>query len=181
MVCARDKLVDSMWYSPLPNCMVALAVSIIDTLELTCCLKSCVTSFFIAWKFHGDGMEYSALRFVEEVMPYMCGYKITAPVVLQTELTLMQRLKWVVPGRTFWDVLPEVPAVYTQFMDRASLHALLTLKHNQDPVSLAWATVYYACYLSAFQLHWQTLVMGPSSSPDRVRVLLCDLFKSNRR
>jgi len=180
MPSVRERFIDSLWCTPVPKSIIVLAACIVDTLELQNCSKSCAVSLFIAWKVHGDGFEYSAKRFIAEVIPFIRYCEMTEGDIFQKELLLMQKLNWTVPLPTFWDMLPQVSPVFVQFIDQAVLHVLQTQTPLKNAGCLAWATVYYACYLSAYQLDCRMLTINVSTTPDAVRSCLQDLFKKRR-
>ena len=173
----RDEFVDVMWFSPLPRCVVVLAVKIIDVVLIKRCRATCAASCFVAWKFHGDGTDYSAEWFVRQVLPHLLPFLVTKDKLLNAETKLMACLGWAVPAFTFWDMLPLVHHMYRQFIDRASHCALLAVKQCTDPLCLAWAVVYYASHLSAYQLDMDNVKMRPSGAADEVLRVLRQLFK----
>ena len=175
----RAEFVDLVTFSKASIQVACLAVKLIDVLRAKRLqAEHFAASFYIAWKFHGDGTCYCATDFAEAFLPRCGTFASSSPVLRRSERQLMQMLQWSVPAFTFADRLPGVFGVYRQFLLRSSHTALVCIDQSESVSDIAWAVVYHASYLSAGQWDALAVRMQPCDCPSRMLALLRVLFKA---
>ena len=174
----RAKFVDHVLFVSLPIEISCTAVAIVDTLDDSGKTDAqCVAALFIAWKFHSNSHDHTIQSFAKIAVPTRGTFSVTGAQLRQSEKSVLKALMGhPADNRCRY---PQVKPIYRQFVSRAVVHALKHVNQRTDVYCLAWAVVYYACFISGGMLRHTDFDMRPCRhSCKMIRVLLV-LFKND--